>query len=73
MPKDSPVGSSRKFQKEVRDWIKDIAELHKKLDQLNRRVQKDKGFTQVQRNMELVSKASKDFFRSVKQLFVVVK
>ena len=36
------VGTSKKFKNDVKKWIKDTAELHKKLDRLNRQVQKDK-------------------------------
>ena len=67
------VGTSKKFKNEVKKWIKDTAELHKKLDRLNRQVQKDKEFSQVQRQMDFVSKASKEFFRQIKSLFIVVK
>jgi|OM-RGC.v1.035007975 hypothetical protein len=67
------VGTSKKFKNDVKKWIKDTAELHKKLDRLNRQVQKDKEFSQVKRQMDFVSKASKDFFRQIKSLFIVVK
>jgi len=67
------VGTSKKFKNEVKKWIKDTAELHKKLDRLNRQVQKDKEFSQVQRQMDFVSKASKTFFSQIKSLFIVVK
>ncbi len=67
------VGNTTKFKNEVKKWIKDTAELHKKLDRLNRQVQKDKEFSQVQRQLEFVSNASKTFFSQIKSLFVVVK
>ena len=63
----------RATKKQLNDWIKDFALLGKRLNKLNKEVQRQ-DFSQGQRQLEIVNNSFKrDWFSSVKRLFITVK
>ncbi len=63
----------RATKKQINDWIKDFALLGKRLNKLNKEVQRQ-DFSQGQRQLEIVNNSFKrDWFSSVKRLFITVK
>ena len=63
----------RATKKQINDWIKDFALLGKRLNKLNKEVQRQ-DFSQGQRQLEIINNSFKrDWFSSVKRLFITVK